>query len=64
LKLVALPRSWLVLAGIITILELLFLYEAMIADLAGYQKIFGVFLGLAVLCFAALVYVAKVVFYD
>jgi len=36
----------------------------MIADLAGYQKIFGVFLGLAVLCFAALVYVAKVVFYD
>ena len=64
LKTAALSRGWVVLACALIALELLFLYEAMEADLAGYQRIFGVFAGLAILCFAALAYSFKVVFYD
>lgn len=64
LKPAQLSRGWFVLTGVLIALELLFLYEAMQADLAGYQKIFGVFVGLAILCFAALAYSFKVVFYD
>lgn len=57
-------RSWLVLAGVLIAMELAFLYEAMMADQSGLQKIFGVFSGLAILCFAGLLYSVKVVFYD
>ncbi len=59
-----LSRSWVALTGVLTLLELIFLYEAMIADMAGYQKIFGVFVGLAILCFAALLYAITVLFYG
>ena len=59
-----LSRTWLALAGVLTTLEVVFLYEAMLADLAGYQRIFGVFVGLAILCFAALLYAVTVVFYG
>lgn len=59
-----LSRSWLALAGLLTLLELIFLYEATQADFANYQRVFGVFVGLAILCFAALLYSAKAVFYD
>lgn len=59
-----LSKGWLMLAGLLTVLEVIFLYEAMVADMTGYQKIFGAFVGLAVLCFAALLYVIKVVLYD
>ena len=34
--------------GVLMILELLFVYEAMLADLSGLQRVFGVFIGLAV----------------
>lgn len=57
-------RTWLALAGVLTALEVVFLYEAMLADMADYQKIFGVFVGLAILCFAALLYAVTVVFYG
>ena len=60
----ALSYSWIVLACVGIALGLVVRYEAMQADLAGYQKIFGVFVGLAILCFAALAYSFKVVFYD
>lgn len=63
-KATTLSRSWLWLAGSVTILELVFIYEAIQADLAGYQKIFGVFVGLAILCFATLLYSIKTAFYD
>jgi len=64
MKTTTLSHSWLGLAGALTLLELIFVYEAMQADLADYQKIFGVFVGLAILCFAALLYSIKAVFYD
>ena len=64
LKTVSLSNGWLVLAGVLIILELLFLYEAIIADMAGLQRIFGVFAGVAILCFAALLYSVSVVFYG
>jgi hypothetical protein len=61
---VSLSRGWLFLAAFLIILELLFLYEAIVADLAGLQRIFGVFAGLATLCFAALLFSVSVVFYG
>ena len=61
---VSLSRGWLFLAGFLIILELLFIYEAIVADLAGLQRIFGVFAGLATLCFAALLFSVSVVFYG
>jgi len=48
----------------LTILELVFLYEAILADAADLQKVFGVFAGLAILCFAGLLYSVSVVFYG
>lgn len=56
--------GWLMLAALLIILELVFIYEAVSADMAGNQRIFGVFLGLAILCFAAFLYEVKVIFYD
>ena len=64
MKAVSLSKSWLVLAGVLIILELLFVSEAIIADLTGLQRIFGVFTGIAILCFAALLYSVSVVFYG
>lgn len=56
--------GWLGVTAVLMILELLFVYEAMLADMSGLQRVFGVFIGLAILCFAALLYALKVVFYD
>jgi len=56
--------GWLGLTAVLIILELLFVYEAMLADMSGLQRVFGVFIGLAILCFAALLYALRVVFYD
>ena len=59
-----LSRGWLGLTGLLLILELLFVYEAMSANLSGLERIFGVFIGLAALCFAALLYAFRVIFYE
>jgi hypothetical protein len=56
MKTVSLSRGWLTLAGVLVALELLFIYEAVMADLADYQHVFGVFAGLAILCFSALLF--------
>lgn len=52
------------MAALLIILEFAFLYEAIVADMGGYEKIFAAFAGLAILCFAALLYAASVVFYG
>jgi hypothetical protein len=57
-------RSWIGLAGILIVLEFIFLYEAMIADMGGNERFFAVLAGLAILCFAALLYAAAVVLYG
>ena len=59
-----LARSWLVLTGLLILWEVFFICEAMLADLSGLQRVFSIFLGLAILCFAGLLYSMKVVFYD
>jgi hypothetical protein len=56
--------GWLGLMGMLIILELLFVYEAMLADQSGLQRVFGAFIGLAIFCFAALLYALRVIFYD
>jgi hypothetical protein len=60
----SLSKGWLAVAGILMILELLFVYEAMIADAAGLDRVFGVFAGLAIVCFAALLYSVSTKFYG
>jgi hypothetical protein len=57
-------RAWIVLAGMLIIIELACLYEAILADSGGHERIFSVFAGLSILCFAALLYAASVVFYG
>ena len=57
-------RGWLALAGVLLVFEVLFLYEAMIADMGGYQRMFGVFAGLAILSFAALLYSISTLIYG
>lgn len=57
-------RSWVALAGVLIGLEFIFLYEAMIADMGGHERFFAAFAGLAILCFAALLYAAAVVLYG
>ena len=59
-----LSKGWFALTGILIVLELMFVYEAMIADIAGLQRIFGVFVGLAIVCFAALLYAASEIMYG
>lgn len=60
----ALPKGWLALAGVLVVLEVVFVFEAMMADFADYQRMFGVFAGLAILCFAALLYSVSVITYG
>jgi hypothetical protein len=57
-------QGWVGVAGVLVALELFLLYEAVIADIAGLQRIMGVFAGLAILCFAALLYSVSSVFYG
>jgi hypothetical protein len=52
------------LAAVLVVLELVFVFEAMMADFADYQRMFGVFAGLAILCFAALLYSVSVITYG
>jgi hypothetical protein len=52
------------LAGVLVVLEFVFVFEAMMADFADYQRMFGVFAGLAILCFAALLYSVSVITYG
>jgi hypothetical protein len=46
------------------VLELVLIYQAVQANVSGLQRIFGVFVGLAIMCFASLLYMVKLVFYD
>ena len=57
-------RSWVALAGVLVGLESIFLYEGLIADMGGHERFFAAFAGLAILCFAALLYAAAVVLYG
>jgi hypothetical protein len=64
LKAQTMSRGWLALAGLLIVCEVLFLYEAVTADMGGYQRIFGVFAGLAILSFAALLYSISTLIYG
>jgi hypothetical protein len=59
-----LSKGWFGLAGVLIVLELVFVYEAMMADIAGLQRMFGVFAGLAIVCFAALLYSVSEIMYG
>jgi hypothetical protein len=57
-------RSWVALADVLIGLESIFLYEAIIADMGEHERFFAAFAGLAILCFAALLYAVAVVLYG
>jgi hypothetical protein len=59
-----LSKGWFALAGVLVVLELVFVYEALMADMAGFQRMFGVFAGLAIVCFAALLYSVSELMYG
>lgn len=59
-----LARGWVVSACVLIVLELVLIYQAVQANMSGLQRVFGVFVGLAILCFASLLYMLKLVFYD
>ncbi len=59
-----LASSWVASACVLIGLELVLIYQAVQADTTGLQKIFGVFVGLAILCFASQIYLVKLIFYD
>lgn len=63
-KTAVVSRSWVVLTFTIVAVELFFVYEAVLADMAGLQRVFGVFAGLAFLCFAVLLYAISMVVYT
>jgi hypothetical protein len=46
------------------VLEVFFIYEAMLADIDGLERVFGVLTGLALLCFGVLLYVVTSVVYT
>lgn len=64
LKAATVSRSWLALAYVLIVLEVFLVYEAMLADTGGLERIFGVFTGLAMLCFGALLYAVSSVLYT
>ncbi len=57
-------RGWHAITIVLAIFEAIFLYEAVLADVAGYQRVFGVFVGLAVLSYGVLLYATSLVFYG
>jgi hypothetical protein len=64
LKAEKISGGWIALAGMLIIIEFASVYEAIQADSGGYERIFAVFAGLSILCFAALLYAASVIFYG
>ena len=56
--------GWIALAGLLIFIELTCVYEAFVADIGGFERIFAVFAGLSILCFAALLYAVSVIFYG
>lgn len=64
LKTENISRGWVALAGLLIIIELASMYEAVVADLSGYERVFAAFAGLSVFCFAALLYAVAEVFYG
>jgi hypothetical protein len=67
---IAHPRSrdvsswWLVLLLVFLVLEIAFLAGAYSSSLAGLEKVFGVFTGLILVAFGAILYAGRLVFYD
>ncbi|MGA2784477.1 MAG: hypothetical protein ABSF09_07250 [Candidatus Bathyarchaeia archaeon] len=57
-------KSWLALSCLLIVLEVFFIYEAMLADIDGLERVFGVLTGLALLCFGVLLYVVTSVVYT
>ena len=60
----SITRGWIALAAFLLAFEFAAVNEAIIADSGGYQRIFGVFAGISILCFGALLYAVSVIFYG
>jgi hypothetical protein len=57
-------RGWLILSSLLIVLEVFFIYEAILADTSGLERVFGVFAGLGLLCFSVLLYIVATIVYT
>jgi hypothetical protein len=55
---------WLVLLVIFLIVEVAFLLGAYTSGLAGLERLFAIFTGLALVTFGVILYAARLIFYD
>jgi len=56
--------SWLFLLIVFLGFEIAFLYGAYSSGVAGLERVFGIFTGLAVITFGIILYAGRVIFYD
>ncbi len=55
---------WLVVLVVFLIIEVAFLLGAYTSGLAGLERIFGIFTGLALVTFGIILYAGRLIFYD
>jgi predicted membrane channel-forming protein YqfA (hemolysin III family) len=55
---------WVVVLGVLMVIELAFLFEAYMSGLAGLERVFAIFTGLVLLTFGAILYAGRLIFYD
>jgi hypothetical protein len=55
---------WLLMLVVFLIVEVAFLLGAYTSGLAGLERIFGIFTGLALVTFGIILYAGRLIFYD
>jgi hypothetical protein len=55
---------WLVLLVVFLVIEVAFLLGAYTSGLAGLERIFAIFTGLALVTFGIILYAGRLIFYD
>ena len=57
-------KVWVVMILVFMVVEIAFLLEAYNSGLAGLERIFGIFTGLALATFGIILYAGRLIFYD
>jgi len=55
---------WLVLLMVFLVAEVAFLLGAYTSGLSGLERVFGIFTGLVLITFGAILYAGRLIFYD
>jgi hypothetical protein len=62
--LTSVSNLWVVLLVLFTVIEIAFLFEAYMSGLAGLERVYGIFTGLAFVAFGIILYAGRLIFYD